>query len=312
MRRRLSAVFVCQKGELEVKAALLAASLRNIYSGDILIHCAIPEIPGMETHPENDTLAFLNSLDIKIHYFNNPVIENESGQIHGLQFSNKIFCYPDELDEGRILFLDSDLICLRKPELLNSLKTDIAVCQAFKSLDLDWKELYIRTGISEPGLRVNSILDGKVGYPYFNTGLFTLDTGLLNLFLDEWEHLFREIRSMLVDPQHLHHSDQISLSLAIQKLKFSYEVLPIEFNYPSGSYIIGKRPFFAHYHNPEKISRDHVLYRYTMELTRKYPSLVEIAKRYRYWRNMISNSKISAVFFLKLKDALRGHYYKSP
>ncbi|MFC2112204.1 hypothetical protein ACFLTA_02965 [Bacteroidota bacterium] len=305
--KEFSVVFICQPGELEIKAALLAASLRQNWGYGLDLHCGIPEILGTETLPMNHTIDFLESLDTKIHKFKNPIINNEPRSMPGSKFSNKLFCFPKDLKNDRVLFLDSDIICLKKPDLHNTIESEFASCQAFRSLNLNWKELYSLTEIPDPGIRVKSILDGKTGPPYFNSGVFTIATKHLGLFLSEWQRLFQFSRELLKDEKHLHHSDQISLSLAVQKLELSYEILPKNYNFPSGNYLADENSYFAHYHGPEKILRDPLLYRTTVKLANKYPDIVKIAGNYHFWKEMISESwhPVGINLYYKLRKIMR-------
>ena len=79
MANRISVLFICQKGELEIKAALLAASLRNILGNKISLYCGIPQIPGLETLPGKDTIDFLESLKVQCQLFENPMMVDETG-----------------------------------------------------------------------------------------------------------------------------------------------------------------------------------------------------------------------------------------
>jgi hypothetical protein len=172
---------------------------------------------------------------------------------------------------------------------------------------LNWNKLYARTGITEPKLRVRSILDGRIGYPYFNSGFFSVNTNQIEKLLSVWRDLFKEIRGILEDEKHLFHSDQIALSLAVQKLDMSYLVLSENHNFPSGSILSNKDVYFAHYHGPEKIHRDPVLYNHTMDLSARYKGIVNIAARYKYWKHMIPGSNVSSSQYLiyRLKKTLR-------
>jgi hypothetical protein len=256
----------------------------------------------------------MGSLDVNVYPFPNPIIESGDGPLQGLQFSNKLFCFPEPIETGHILFLDSDLLCLEKPELLYDLNSDFAGCQAFKSLSLDWQKIYSKTGIPEPALRLRSFLDGKTGFPYFNSGFFIVDRHPLPFLLEEWEILFREVRRDFSENRFLHHSDQVSLTLAVQKLKLAFEVFPLEYNYPSGSLLIRRQTYFAHYHGPEKISRDPILYRYCRELSRRYPGLLKIAEPYEYWRRMIGGVESPGAMNLKyrFRKAVRKNPPDSP
>ena len=312
MANRISVVFICQKGELEIKAALLAASLRNILGNKIPLYCGIPQIPGLETLPGKDTIDFLESLNVQWQLFENPLMVDGIGPLSGLQFSNKLFCFPANLEAGRVVFLDSDMLCINKPKLFETFISDFSACQAFKSLELDWSNLYSKTGITEPKLRVKSILDGKIGYPYFNSGLFSVNTHQIDNLLNVWRDLFLEIRRILENEKHLFLSEQIALSLAVHKLDLSYLVLTENYNFPSGSLLSGREVYFAHYHGPEKIHRDPILYRQTINLSARYDEIRNIAASYKYWKNMISgsNASISPYLIYKLKKALRNMHRK--
>jgi hypothetical protein len=312
MAHSTSVVFICQKGELEIKSALLAASLRNILGNKIPLYCRIPQIPGLETLPGKDTIDFFESLKVQWQLFENPMMVNRIRPLNGLQFSNKLFCFPANLEEGRVVFLDSDMLCINKPKLFETFTSDFTACQAFKTLALNWSNLYAKTGITEPKLRVKSILDGKIGYPYFNSGHFSVNTHHIDNFLNVWRDLFLEIRGILENEKHLFHSDQIALSLAVQKLDLSYLVLSENYNFPSGSLLSGREIYFAHYHGPEKIHRDPILYRQTLNLSASYDEIRNIAARYKYWKSMISgsNASTSTYFIYKLKKALRNRHGK--
>jgi lipopolysaccharide biosynthesis glycosyltransferase len=307
MAEGITLVFICQKGELEIKAALLAASLRVILGNKISLHCSIPKIPGLETIPGRNTLDFLESLNVQCQLFVNPLMGGETNPLTGMQFSNKLFCFPNHLESDRVVFLDSDMLCINQPRSFYNIHSDLAVCQAFKSLNLNWGQLYSITGIAEPKLRVKSTLDGMIGYPYFNSGCISVKAQQVTKLLNAWRELFIQVRGLLKEEKHLLHSDQISLSLAIQKLEFSYLIFPDNYNYPSGSRLVGNDVYFAHYHGPEKIQRDPILYRQTINLFARFEEIRNIAAKYKYWNKMSSGSNNSSSINLiyHLKNALR-------
>ena len=108
------------------------------------------------------------------------------------------------------------------------------------------------------------------------------------------------------------HSDQIALSLAVQKLELSYLVLEENYNFPSGSLLCGRKVYFAHYHGPEKIYRDPLLYRHIMDLSARFDEIRKISARYKYWKNMISgsNTKTPPYLIYKLKKSIRKIHRK--
>jgi hypothetical protein len=131
MSNRIAVVFICQKGELEIKTALLAASLRHVFGNNISLRCSIPHIYGLETEPEQDTLDFLESLGVEWQLFQNPMMDEKTVPLSGLQFSNKLFCFPANLEEGRVYFIDSDILCIKRPQDFQTIKSDFTACQAF-------------------------------------------------------------------------------------------------------------------------------------------------------------------------------------
>ena len=282
------AIFICEKGDLEIKSALLAASLRKALGDRIELICSIPQsVPG-NRQPSGMTIRFLESLGVSILHFNNPDIPEQAEELSGMVYSNKLYCFPEEPFNGKVIFLDSDMLCIKFPEQLLFSTTQFSGCQAFRSLEIDWNELYETFNIAAPRLRVRSLLDHKIDFPYFNSGLWMIEGQKLESFLQEWRQIFSSLRISLTDKKHLNHSDQISLSLAIHKLGLTYETLPEDFNYPSGSLLVNKRTYLAHYHGPEAISRDPLLHGLVMKLVRMNPDLENIARPFPFWKELIT------------------------
>jgi len=286
-----TAIFICENGELEIKSAILAASLKNVYADRINLICSIPEPGPGKADITKETKLFLESLGVNIFHFTNPLTGKVAEMPPGLVYSNKLYCFPRDANIGRVIFMDSDIICLKSPENLNPEGTDFLACQAFRSLDINWKDLYLHHGIAEPSVRAISILDHVIAYPYFNSGLLILNGKMLGSLLTEWRQIFASVRTILTEDLHLNHSDQISLSLAIHKLRLTYEILPEIYNFPSGSKLIDKKTIFAHYHGPEAVLRDPALYGVLHELKILYPGLIQIASRFHMWSELFNSKR---------------------
>lgn len=287
------AVFICERGELEIKSALLAASLKDAWKEKIDLVCSIPD----RTHrqPSGKALRFIGSLGATTYVFSNPLLGNEPGNQPGLVFSNKAYCFPDDIIQGRILFFDSDMICLSAPGNILTAESDFLACQAFRSLPVDWEQVYGKAGIPAPHLRIRSILDQKTGFPYFNSGFWGIRAELLYPHLKAWRETFTDLRSGLTDQKLLHHTDQIALSVAVQRQKLTFEVLPEQYNFPAGSLPVHDNVYHAHYHGSDVLARDPVLYSSLMKLLARYPGLKEIGRPFKFW-NEILNRKTPRIF----------------
>ena len=66
-------VFVCQQGELEIKSALLAASLKHFLRCRHELVAALPEPEAVWGRPSDATLALLDQLGVRQVPINNPI-----------------------------------------------------------------------------------------------------------------------------------------------------------------------------------------------------------------------------------------------
>ncbi|MET0569490.1 MAG: hypothetical protein ABWZ74_10475, partial [Hyphomicrobiaceae bacterium] len=106
-QERTAFVFVCQAGEWEVKAALLAASLRRQYGDDIELIAAIPQPREIWGTVAPVTTALLEQLRVRHVPITNPI---DTAFAH----ANKIACLGVETAAAKIVFLDSDMLCLAR------------------------------------------------------------------------------------------------------------------------------------------------------------------------------------------------------
>ena len=69
----LDFVFICQSGELEIKASLLAASIRRFCDPDSNIHIIEPSPPEVYGKVSKEVKTFLANIGAKWYSFKNPI-----------------------------------------------------------------------------------------------------------------------------------------------------------------------------------------------------------------------------------------------
>ena len=253
--------FVCQKGKLEAQAVLLAASLKKYLKSD---HELIVAVPGGDQKicagrdqryapPLDLTICFLKKLGVRI-----AGIINDTGN----PFNNPLYCLALETDAKKSVLMDSDILCMR--EFFHEPRFDkvsFNAKQAHKDMLGPWGGLFEACGVRDPLIRIPTTVSHEYLPPYFNAGFIAIDT----VHVQQYTKLAMECHDsimaakLLKDPFR-HFIPQISLSIAMLKLKIPYEVLDDRYNYPmrycpvvAGGEIV---PYFCHYHTPEDILRE--------------------------------------------------------
>lgn len=173
---KLDVVFVCQAGDLEAQAALLAASVRNHCGEHAYLHVIEP-IP----HEEYGTIStatrrFLDDLGAQWYQFRNPISDE-------YKVFNKLNAFNIQPQGDRILFLDSDIIVRRSLEGLQSYRNRpfAAKCgfqQAFSADPEDWKPIYRLFDMPVPRIRWPASDSHEWGPPYFSAAVILVDPAL--------------------------------------------------------------------------------------------------------------------------------------
>ena len=106
---RFTITFICQRGELEAKAVLLAASLRRQLVAPVDLVACLPMPETVWGRPSRATLRALEALGVATVPVGNPI-----GDAYPI--GNKIACLSAPLTTSapatdRIVFLDSDILC---------------------------------------------------------------------------------------------------------------------------------------------------------------------------------------------------------
>jgi len=170
---KLDVVFVCQQGDLEVMASLLAASLRQFCGQQVNLH-AIEPIPAAEYGTVSPlTRKFLDGLDVKWHPFRNPISDE-------YKIFNKLNAFNIQPHEEKILFLDSDVFIRRPflPAMSAYYKRPFAAKSAGKQRFWDWEAVYRLFDLPVPRMRWPATASHEWGPPYFNAGVILVDAAV--------------------------------------------------------------------------------------------------------------------------------------
>ena len=100
-------VFICQQGELEIKSMLLATSLKRYLRCEYELVAAIPEPATRWGSISKNTLDLIQTLGVRTAPVINRINEN-------YPIGNKVACLGIETQAEKIVFLDSDILCLRE------------------------------------------------------------------------------------------------------------------------------------------------------------------------------------------------------
>lgn len=268
-----SFVLVCQAGELEIKASLLAASLRYHLGGalEIIAGIPIPEQRWGSLRPL--TKRFLDELNVR-----QIPIENRIEENYG--YANKISAIAVDTEAQKIIFLDSDILCLRAPDptcFRGSFCAKPADLATWGEATGNWEAVYGLFGLNVPSRRVVTTVSGKVSPPYFNAGVVAVKNG--PALASYWEESCIRIdqESHITDKRPW--LDQIGLPVAVARLGIDFHVLGDDFNYPAHIKPMGSLPpVFCHYHWPVVLRREPVATSLIRKLATDSPKLEELIR----------------------------------
>ena len=266
---RYAFVFVCQSGELEIKALLLAASLKRFLRCDHELIAALPTPASTWGELAAETRELLQQLGVRTEPIANPIEPD-------YKIGNKLACFDVPTRAERIVFLDSDILCLRDFGQPDCLRVPFAAKPAdlrtFAAGTEAWQPLYAAAGVELPRLRLPTTVSGEFGLAYFNSGVIFADaaSGIGNA----WIECARTILQVPAMREQRHWLDQVSLAIAVHKLGLAYSGLDERFNFPAHlKPVPDELPFFCHYHWPRIIAREPLLLDLVRDLAREYPAI---------------------------------------
>lgn len=278
----MNIVFVCQKGELELKSLLLAWSLRKTHGMNVHLIAACPDYSDWG-HISTITQQALKNLSVDIQTFipafgAQYAIGNKISAL-GLLPANELGC-----------FLDSDMLSLSAWSVVGELEHSDA---AAKPADLgtwgdkeSWQKVYALTETELPERRVRLTVSNTLSFPYFNAG-FIATKNAHSLFL-AWHKCALQLDSPSINLDNKYPwLDQISLPLAMQKTG-SWAALTEYYNYPAHLRCLGNKAIgMCHYHSPNIILREPRLRLLFEKALEECEGLLPLVQQFDHWKTLL-------------------------
>ncbi len=274
-----SFIFVCQQGELEIKALLLAASLVQNLRGDYELIAAVPHAIE-KLDPE--TLALLTRLRVRLEPIQNPLAAD-------YPIGNKLACLDIETQGKWRVFLDSDMLCLTPINVLDFFKKNALYAKPADAFTLgkaiDWQAVYQKFSLVLPSRRFQASVTGETMLPYFNAGFIAVPPAWD--FAKTWINTAQAIDADTNISNKRPWLDQMALPIALAVGKHDYHCIDERFNYPAHLKPLNQAVFFCHYHYPHVISREPRLQHTLDRLLAKYPSLKKRIENFDTWQTVL-------------------------
>ncbi len=279
-------VFICQAGEWELKAALLAASLRRQYGHDVELIAAVPHPSDIWGTMAQGTVALLARLQVRCVPIHNPI---EAAFSH----ANKIACLGVETSAKDLVFLDSDILCLARCDFSLSVGGPIALKVAdLPAFPTDgergWAAAYAAVQRPMPDRRITLSCEAAPSPPFYNSGVMVLDVAFANVLREIWTQTSRIIRLDHRVPERRLWSDQLGLAVALDLLETSPAPLELRQNHPTHLLPLEETPdvAFAHYHWPQIIAQEPALRRLTGSLIEEHAFLGDLMQHHAGWNEL--------------------------
>lgn len=280
----MNIVFVCQKGELELKSLLLAWSLRKTHGKEIQLIAAIPTYRDWEGISE-DTASLFDTFNVQLKYF--VPIFGEAYPI-GNKISALKLLPPNEPG----CFFDSDMLSLsfwRIEEVLAKYSN------AAKPADLStwgssqqWEKVCAVTSVAIPTRRVSLTVSKALSFPYFNAGFIASQKPVE--LASHWSDYALQLNDVAANIENKYPwLDQISLPIAMQRAG-SWRALSEFYNYPAHLRSLGDQDIgMCHYHRPGVILREPRLRALFDAAVEEYPLLKKLVTKYGEWTPLLNN-----------------------
>jgi len=290
---KLDVVFVCQQGELEAQAALLAASLRKYCDNQVVLH-AITPIPEEEYGTVSPvTKKFLDDLGVKWYHFKNPISDD-------YKVFNKLNAFNIRPEGDRILFLDSDIIVRRSLQGLSAYfsRPFAAKCgykQAFSASAEDWKPVYQLFDLPVPAMRWPASDTYQWGPPYFNAAAILVDPALdfSKHWIDTCLRIHQDEPFWTVARNKNHGTVQLGLPIVLARRNIPYALLDGRFNLALSRTRVRKlcawadnEGYIFHYTNPTRMLKDPFLPHEVNALVQSF-KLEEVFSLLPAWRKFL-------------------------
>lgn len=279
----MNIVFVCQKGELELKALLLAWSLRKTHGMSVTLIAACPEYKDWSDLSAL-TLSALKELSVEIKKFT-PAFGSD------YPIGNKISALGLLSQDAIGCFLDSDMLSLSHWNVEEALKNNES---AAKPADLgtwgnqdSWQKVYTALDMAMPVRRVRLTVSHQLSLPYFNAGFVA--TKNPHTLSSEWSRVACLLNAAKMNLENKYPwLDQISLPLAMQKVG-TWAPLSEFFNYPAHIRPLAEQQVgMCHYHTPSVILREPRLRVLFEQALVECPNLLQLVQQFNNWKVLLA------------------------
>lgn len=288
---RFTFTFICQRGALEAKAVLLAASLRRQLAAPADVVACLPMPEAVWGRPSRHTLRALDTLEVVTAPVRNLIAD-------AYPIGNKIACLDPPASHGvppdRIVFLDTDILCTAPFVPDRELAADFAAkpvdFATFTGGPAAWARLYRLFGLPEPARRVVATVSREETWPYFNAGVIGVraDAGLA----PAWAECCRRIDAEEWVPARRPHLDQIALPIAAALCGLDVTPLDERLNYPAHLRPLRPAlPVLCHYHRPDIVAEEQALSGLVRDLVAAYPAVRPVLEADPAWRPIVGTTR---------------------
>jgi len=277
-------VFVCQQGEIEGMSLLLSASLKRFIQCEYELIAALPTPFEKWGIPQPRTLALLEEMGVRIVYFENYIPGNTLGDL----LTNKIYCLQIPTAMDQLVFLDSDMLCLRKFYGDERFSIPVNVASTFRATGRNWNAIYAAVNLSVPTTEIETLFSGEMQPPYFNSGFIGVKSELGPILAQEWFECFHRINSSGAMRDNPYFREQVSLAVAIIKMGLEYDLLDESYNFWVKARPLDPNnlPYFLHHTWPYPMLYEQPILEETIRsLLGEYPGMARVValSRWRYY-----------------------------
>jgi hypothetical protein len=236
---------------------------------------AVPAPPALWGELTKEGRGLLEELGVRV-----VPIENEFGRARPI--TNKIWCLLIPTDADKLVFLDSDVLCMREfhDEARFALPFN-ATPSGVRTPEL-WVHAYGTAGVPLPSVQMPTMVSRELGLPYFSAGFVGVNSDVP--LGEAWLECHRALVADDTFPA-TRFEEQVSLALAVQKLELGYDCLDERYNYPLRHKPIDAQdpPYFCHYGRRPVAQHEPAIESAAASLVQEHPALLDVMKADEEW-----------------------------